>query len=111
MNDTPTISLNDASAPSSPGYRATAVMTKLLSGRSRSGSTASIDSSYTASGRVTPEQQRRSGKAAAQSLLANDARYKKFAAQVDRVLQSFESVNEWADFISFLSRLLKVCAG
>jgi hypothetical protein len=80
-------------------------MTKLLGARSRSGSTASESS---ASGRVTPEQQRRSGKAAAQSLLANDGRYKKFAAQVDRVLQSFEHVNEWADFISFLSRLLKV---
>jgi hypothetical protein len=46
---------------------------------------------------------------AAASLLSSDARYKKFATQVDRALQSFESVNEWADFISFLSRLLKVC--
>lgn len=44
----------------------------------------------------------------AASLLANDPRYKKFATQVDRALQSFENVNEWADFISFLSRLLKV---
>ena len=103
--DPPSVPVNHP-APPSPGPRA---MTKLLAARSRSGSTASIDSSYQASGRVTPEQQRRSGKAAAQSLLANDARYKKFAAQVDRVLQSFESVNEWADFISFLSRLLKVC--
>jgi len=42
------------------------------------------------------------------SLLATDAKYKKYAAKVDRCLQSFESVNEWADFISFLSRLLKV---
>ena len=46
--------------------------------------------------------------AAATSLLASDAKYKKFAAQIDRCLQSFDSVNEWADFISFLSRLLKV---
>lgn len=46
---------------------------------------------------------------AAASLLADDSRYKKFCTQVDRALQSFESVNEWADFISFLSRLLKVC--
>jgi hypothetical protein len=46
--------------------------------------------------------------AATTSLLANDAKYKKFAAQVDKSLQSFENVNEWADFISFLSRLLKV---
>lgn len=74
------------------------------------------------SGRTTPEQRRRNAKgelslcqvcgtdntAATQSLLASDAKYKKFASQVDRCLQSFESVNEWADFISFLSRLLKV---
>ncbi len=46
--------------------------------------------------------------AATASLLANDAKYKKFAQQVDKSLQAFESVNEWADFISFLSRLLKV---
>lgn len=46
--------------------------------------------------------------AATTSLLANDPKYKKFAAQVDKCLQAFESVNEWADFISFLSRLLKV---
>ncbi|KAL1409508.1 hypothetical protein Q8F55_003491 [Vanrija albida] len=59
-------------------------------------------------GRTTPEQRRRTARAAAASLLASDAKYKKFAAQVDRCLQSFESVNEWADFISFLSRLLKV---
>lgn len=46
--------------------------------------------------------------AATASLLANDAKYKKFAFQVEKALQTFESVNEWADFISFLSRLLKV---
>lgn len=46
--------------------------------------------------------------AAATSLLASDAKYRKFASMVDKSLQVFESVNEWADFISFLSRLLKV---
>jgi hypothetical protein len=61
----------------------------------------------TSSGRTTPEQRRRTGKAAATSLLASDAKYKKLAAAVDKSLASFESVNEWADFISFLSRLLK----
>ncbi|TXT04269.1 hypothetical protein VHUM_04267 [Vanrija humicola] len=55
------------------------------------------------SGRATPEQRRRTAR-----VLASDAKYKKFAAQVDKCLQSFENVNEWADFISFLSRLLKV---
>lgn len=40
--------------------------------------------------------------------MANDPKYKRFKQQVDKALQSFENVNEWADFISFLSRLLKV---
>ena len=84
------------------------------------------DTLYTAggvpslSGRSSPEQRRRTRKgerslwmprlftAASSSLLSTDAKYKKHAAQVDRCLQSFESVNEWADFIAFLSRLLKV---
>ncbi|ORY25817.1 Dopey, N-terminal-domain-containing protein [Naematelia encephala] len=87
----------------------------MVPGRSRSSSVASQKEANVTvyadeisnSGRTTPEQRRRTGKAAAASLLASDAKYKKFAAQVDRCLQSFESVNEWADFISFLSRLLK----
>ncbi|WVQ78778.1 hypothetical protein IAT38_000869 [Cryptococcus sp. DSM 104549] len=84
----------------------------MVPGRSRSGSSASqasvnVDDMTGSSGRSTPELRRRASKAAAASLLANDAKYKKFRAQVDKSLQSFESVNEWADFISFLSRLLK----
>ncbi|KAL0242321.1 hypothetical protein I308_105950 [Cryptococcus tetragattii IND107] len=83
----------------------------LVPGRSRSGSTTSqasvnIEDSGS-SGRATPEGRTRIGKAAAASLLANDSKYKRFKQQVDKALQSFESVNEWADFISFLSRLLK----
>lgn len=90
-------------------------------GRVRSASTASQEvttthitahaDDSTTSGRQTPEQRRRSARAAAASLLASDARYKKFAYQVDKCLQSFENVNEWADFISFLSRLLKTLQG
>ncbi|KIR58136.1 hypothetical protein I314_06101 [Cryptococcus bacillisporus CA1873] len=83
----------------------------LVPGRSRSGSTTSqasvnIEDSGS-SGRATPEGRTRIGKAAAASLLANDSKYKRFKQQVDKALQSFESINEWADFISFLSRLLK----
>ncbi|WVQ94532.1 hypothetical protein IAU59_001611 [Kwoniella sp. CBS 9459] len=86
-----------------------------VSGRSRSGSNASQrsqnqdDAGGSVSGRSTPELKRRAGRAsiAASSALATDAKYKKFAQAVDKSLQSFESVNEWADFISFLSRLLK----
>lgn len=88
----------------------------MLPGRARSSSSASATSEVAyadevtsaASGRTTPEQRRRVGKAAAISLLASDAKYKKFAGMVDKSLSSFENVNEWADFISFLSRLLKV---
>jgi hypothetical protein len=32
----------------------------------------------------------------------------KFSQLVDRTLQSFDSVSEWADFITFLGKLLKV---
>ncbi|KAK1927398.1 Dopey, N-terminal-domain-containing protein [Papiliotrema laurentii] len=92
----------------------------MIPGRSRSGSTASqaettvtafADDTTSSGGRGTPEQRWRSGKAATASLLASDAKYKKFAGQVDKCLQAFESVNEWADFISFLSRLLKTLQG
>ncbi|KAK0550035.1 hypothetical protein OC845_002839 [Tilletia horrida] len=40
--------------------------------------------------------------------LASDSKYKKYAVLVERTLATFESVSEWADFISFLARLLKV---
>lgn len=38
----------------------------------------------------------------------NDAKYKKYASAIEKTLQSFESVAEWADIISFLNRLSKV---
>ena len=40
---------------------------------------------------------------------ANDPKYKKYTQQVEKCLGSFDSVHEWADFISFLKNLLKVC--
>nr|XP_018264586.1 uncharacterized protein I303_02758 [Kwoniella dejecticola CBS 10117]OBR86744.1 hypothetical protein I303_02758 [Kwoniella dejecticola CBS 10117] len=88
-------------------------LSKLVApGRSRSTSNASQisvnqEDSGESSGSTTPEFRRRAGKVATTSLLASDARYKKFAQSLDKSLQTFESVNEWADFISFLSRLLK----
>ncbi|RIA92963.1 Dopey, N-terminal-domain-containing protein [Glomus cerebriforme] len=37
-----------------------------------------------------------------------DPRYKKYVHQVEKILQSFDrEVNEWADFIAFLGKLLK----
>ena len=39
---------------------------------------------------------------------ANDPKYKKYTQQVEKCLNSFDNVHEWADFISFLKQLLKV---
>ncbi|PSS29690.1 hypothetical protein PHLCEN_2v2838 [Hermanssonia centrifuga] len=38
---------------------------------------------------------------------ANDPKYKKYTQQVEKCLNSFDNVHEWADFISFLKQLLK----
>ncbi|KAJ1302793.1 hypothetical protein OPQ81_003100 [Rhizoctonia solani] len=40
-------------------------------------------------------------------ILANDPKYKKYVAQVDKCLATFDNVHEWADFIAFLTKLLK----
>jgi len=37
-----------------------------------------------------------------------DKTYRRYATQVERALASFDSTREWPDYISFLSRLLKV---
>lgn len=42
------------------------------------------------------------------SLLRKDARYRKYCAGMDRILSSFDAVNEWADVIGFLAKLIKV---
>lgn len=38
----------------------------------------------------------------------SDSKYRKYSQAVDKTLQSFDQVNEWADFITFLAKLLKV---
>jgi hypothetical protein len=38
----------------------------------------------------------------------NDPKYKKYALAVEKCLTTFDNVHEWADFISFLTKLLKV---
>ncbi|SCZ93044.1 BZ3500_MvSof-1268-A1-R1_Chr6-2g08425 [Microbotryum saponariae] len=45
--------------------------------------------------------------AAQEKALASDPKYRKYAQSVERTLQSFDQVNEWADFITFLAKLLK----
>ena len=40
--------------------------------------------------------------------LAADSKYKKYTQQVDKCLATFDSAHEWADFIAFLTKLLKV---
>ena len=39
--------------------------------------------------------------------LYQDAAFKRYQASIEKALSKFESVAEWADFISFLTRLLK----
>lgn len=42
-------------------------------------------------------------------LLKTDKGYRRYASRVERVLSLFDTtVEEWADYISFLGRLLKV---
>jgi hypothetical protein len=34
--------------------------------------------------------------------------FKKFTLQIENILSSFDSMNEWADIIEFLSKILKI---
>ncbi|GAA6010233.1 hypothetical protein JCM11491_005403 [Sporobolomyces phaffii] len=49
--------------------------------------------------------------AAQEKALMSDPKYRKYAQAVDKTLQSFDQVNEWADFITFLAKLLKCLQG
>ncbi|KAI0271467.1 Dopey, N-terminal-domain-containing protein [Gloeopeniophorella convolvens] len=46
-------------------------------------------------------------RAAIQQTHSSDPKYKKYSQQIDRCLNSFDNVHEWADFIAFLKQLLK----
>jgi hypothetical protein len=46
--------------------------------------------------------------AAAQQLFSSDPKYKKYTQQVEKCLNAFDNVHEWADCIAFLKQLLKV---
>jgi hypothetical protein len=46
--------------------------------------------------------------AVAQQAFASDPKYKKYTQQVEKCLNSFDNVHEWADCIAFLKQLLKV---
>ncbi|KAJ3774387.1 Dopey, N-terminal-domain-containing protein [Lentinula raphanica] len=48
-----------------------------------------------------------SERAAAQQAFAPDPKYKKYTQQVEKCLNSFDNVHEWADCIAFLKQLLK----
>lgn len=37
-----------------------------------------------------------------------DPRYKKYVLAVEKTLQTFEAIDEWADIISFLTKFCKV---
>ncbi|RDB28675.1 Protein dopey [Hypsizygus marmoreus] len=46
-------------------------------------------------------------RAMAQQAFASDPKYKKYSQQVEKCLNSFENIHEWADCIAFLKQLLK----
>lgn len=46
--------------------------------------------------------------AVAQQVFSSDPKYKKYTQQVEKCLNSFDNVHEWADCIAFLKQLLKV---
>lgn len=46
--------------------------------------------------------------AAAQHSFSSDPKYKKYTQQVEKCLNAFDNVHEWADCIAFLKQLLKV---
>lgn len=46
--------------------------------------------------------------AIALQIYASDPKYKKYVQQVEKCLNSFDNVHEWADCIAFLKQLLKV---
>ncbi|KAF8665364.1 hypothetical protein AX16_000383 [Volvariella volvacea WC 439] len=50
---------------------------------------------------------RASERVVAQQAYASDPKFKKYTQQVEKCLSSFDSVQEWADFIAFLKQLLK----
>lgn len=39
---------------------------------------------------------------------SDDPKYRRYITTFDKILQSFETINEWADIIAFLSKLIKV---
>jgi Dopey, N-terminal len=43
--------------------------------------------------------------------IAADPKFKKYTQAVEKCLATFDNVHEWADFISFLGKLLKVGLG
>ncbi|KAG7099897.1 hypothetical protein E1B28_001698 [Marasmius oreades] len=52
-------------------------------------------------------QERAGERAAAQQAVLSDPKYKKYTQQVEKCLNSFDNVHEWADCIAFLKQLLK----
>ncbi|KDQ31322.1 hypothetical protein PLEOSDRAFT_1102291 [Pleurotus ostreatus PC15] len=50
---------------------------------------------------------RKNERVVAQQTYAHDPKYKKYVQQVEKCLNSFDNVHEWADCIAFLKQLLK----
>lgn len=47
--------------------------------------------------------------AAHAAALLNSSKYRSYVAAVDKALKAFEATNEWADLISALGKLSRVC--
>lgn len=47
--------------------------------------------------------------AAQAAALVNSSKYRAYVASVDKALKAFETTNEWADLISALGKLSRVC--
>jgi hypothetical protein len=64
--------------------------------------------SWTGLSRTEPWQHYSPLTAMAQQAFATEPKYKKYTQQVEKCLNSFDNVHEWADCIAFLKQLLKV---
>jgi hypothetical protein len=61
------------------------------------------------SGRDSPIPRQWRNQLGGEDLLSKDKTFRKYAAGVEKALSLFETaLEEWADYISFLNRLLKV---
>lgn len=42
------------------------------------------------------------------AIVSSDSKYRKYTQSIEKALSYFEAINEWADLISFVSKVHKV---